>query len=142
MSEGKTPATIPILQTPGSNGGHAEKPPALLWAQRNPVAHGERNALSFNMLHRPGEHAQLLAQKPIHRVVAHLPRTRLQAVSGEACVERTLDFGTDRAPARPVELHAFDYSRFGTGSLQAKVLADHYPPSGGLRDQHIEMMRI
>src|SRR6185437_322600 len=142
MSQGKTPAPIAILQTPSSHRGHAEEPPALLWAQRNPIAHGERNALRFNMLHRPSEHTQLLAQKPIHRVVAHLPRTRLQAVGREASVERTLDFGTDRAPARPVELHAFDYSRFGTGSLQAKVLADHHPPSGGLWDQHLEMVRI
>ena len=87
MEQGAPPAALRVLGQACLGDGHGEEPPALLGTERRPLAADDWNLLVVRRLGGPGEHAQFLAEQPIHEIRAGVPATGGHLGGLEAIVE-------------------------------------------------------
>ena len=78
----------------------AEEPPALLGAQRRPLAADDRELLGGGRLGGPGQHAQLLAEQPVHQVGAGVPAAGEDLGGLEPVIELAAGDVGNRGPDR------------------------------------------
>ena len=103
MKQRAPPAALGVLGQARLGHGHGEEPPALLGPQRRPLAADDRELLVVGRLGRPGEHAQLLAEQPVHQVRAGVPAAGEHLGGLEAVVELAAGDVGDRRPDRALE---------------------------------------
>ena len=94
------PAALGVLRQARLGHGHGEEPPALLGAQRRPLAADDGNLLLGRRLRGPGEHAELLAEQPVHQVGAGVPAAGEDLGGLESVVELAAGDVGDGRPDR------------------------------------------